>query len=104
MSPVLRKPAFCLVKTKVQISCAVTIFVFTLLIAHSLYFLSPKFQAGDHLLWLYILVCVKPDWNPEDRFSNDVADEWKHICYISQCVIGFYFTIIFRFSLLKHKK
>ena len=35
--------------------------------------LNPKFQASDHLLWLYSLVCVGPGQKPEDRFFPDEA-------------------------------
>ena len=56
---------FAYVKTKVQISCAVTAqlisaFVFATWTVQSLYFLNPKLQAFSHLLWLYSLVCVRP--------------------------------------------
>ena len=45
MSHVMRKPAFCICKNKD---------------ADQLYFLNPKFQASNHLLWLYSQVCVGP--------------------------------------------
>ena len=73
MSLVMRKPVcFAYAKTRTQISCAVTAqlisaFVFATLIVQFLYFLSPKFQASSHLLWLYSL------GNPEDRFSQKEA-------------------------------
>ena len=56
----------CMRKAEVQISCPLTAqlistFVFTTLVVQSLYFLNPKFQASNHLLWLHSQVCVKPD-------------------------------------------
>ena len=30
-----------------------------------MYFLNPKFQASDHLLWLYSPVCVGPGQKPK---------------------------------------
>ena len=61
-----------------QISFAVTAklistFVFTTWIEQSLYFLSPKFQASSHLLWLYRPVVSNLVGNPEDRFSHNEA-------------------------------
>ena len=52
-----------------QISFAVTAklisaFVFATRIVQSLYFLNPKFQASNHLLWLYSPVCVGPGRKP----------------------------------------
>ena len=44
--------------------------VFAIEIVQSLYLLNPKFQASNHLLWLYSPVCVGI---PEDRFSHDAA-------------------------------
>ena len=59
LSCVMRKPAFCYyVKTKVQINYMVTAqlisaFVFATYLVQSLGFLNLKFQASNHLLWLY---------------------------------------------------
>ena len=70
MSPVKRKPAFCICKkTKTQISFAVTAklisaFVFATRIVQPLYFLNTKFQASSHLVWSYSLVCVGPGQKP----------------------------------------
>ena len=69
---------FAYAKTKTQISFTVTAklisaFLFTTWIVKSLYFLSPKFQASSHLLWLYSPVCVSPGRKPEDRFSHNEA-------------------------------
>ena len=67
-----------MLKTKLQISFAVTAklisaFVFAIQILQSLYFLNLKFQASNHLMWLYSLVCVGPGRNPEDQFSHNEA-------------------------------
>ena len=52
-------------KTKAQISFAVTAklisaFVFATRIVNFFFFLNPKFQVSNHLLWLYSPVCVGP--------------------------------------------
>ena len=65
----MRKPAFAYAKTKAQISFAVTAklisaFVFATRKVKSLYLLNPKFQASNHLLWLYSPVCVGPGRQP----------------------------------------
>ena len=59
----MRKLAFIFAyaKTKEQISCKVTV--------------NLKFQASNHLLWLYSLVCVG---NDEDRFSHAIAQIRKN--------------------------
>ena len=56
-------------KTKTQISFAVTgklisAFVFATQIVRSLYFLNPKFQGSNHLLYLGSTVCVEPGRKP----------------------------------------
>ena len=67
LSLVIRKPAFA--KTAQLISA----FVFAIWIVQSLLYPYPKFQASNHLLWLYSLVSVGPGRNPEDRFSHNEA-------------------------------
>ena len=69
MSLVMRKPIYAYAKTKTQISFAVTTklisaFVFVPYIVQSLYFIYTKFQASNHLVWLYIPVCVGPGLKP----------------------------------------
>ena len=39
--------------------------VFATRIVQSLFFLNPKFQASNHLLWLHRSVCVGPGLNPK---------------------------------------
>ena len=56
-------------KTKAQISCVVTVqliseLVFPTQIKQSLFFLNPKFQASNHLLWLHGPVRVRPGQKP----------------------------------------
>ena len=56
---------FVYVKTKAQISCAVTAqlisaFVFATWIVQFLRYLDPKFQDSSFHLWVYRPVCVKP--------------------------------------------
>ena len=69
MSPIVRKPTICIYENKDADQLAVTAklistFVFATWIVHSLFFLNPKFQASNHLLWLHSLVCVGPGWKP----------------------------------------
>ena len=65
----LRKLAFCICKTKTQISCTVTAqlisaFVFAPRKVQSLFYLNPKFQVSSYLVWLYSPVCVGPGQKP----------------------------------------
>ena len=65
MSLVVRKPAFCICENKDadQLRGAaklISAFVFATWIVQSLLHLNPKFQASNHLVWLYSLVCVRP--------------------------------------------
>ena len=74
----MRNQLFANAKTKTQINCAVTgqlisAFVFATRIVQSLFYLNLKFQASNHLLWLYSLVCVGPGRKPESWFSHDTA-------------------------------
>ena len=69
----MRKLAFAYAKTKPQIRCAVTAllisaFVFATSIVQSLFFLNPKFQASNHLLWLYSSVCQHWSETPKTGF------------------------------------
>ena len=70
----MRKPDFAYVKTKAQISCAVTAklisaFVFATRIVHFLLYLYPKFQDSSFLL-SFVSDLVG---NPKDLFSHDAA-------------------------------
>ena len=65
-------------KTKTHISFAVTAklisaLVFATWIVQSLFFLNPKFQVSNHLLWLYRLVCVGPGRKPRRPVSHNKA-------------------------------
>ena len=71
----MRKSAFCICKTKAQIS----VLVFTTQIVQSLRFLNRKFQASDHLLRLYSPVCVGLGLKPDDKFSHDAT---LMICFL----------------------
>ena len=64
----MRNLLFVYAKTKAEISCEVTAFVFATLMVQSLSFLNLKFHASSHLLWLYSLVRKS-----EDRSSHDAA-------------------------------
>ena len=64
------KTSFFICKNKTQISFMViakliSAFVFATQIVKSLYFLTRKFQASSHLLWLYSPVCVGPGRQPQ---------------------------------------
>ena len=57
----MREPAY--VKTKAHISCAVTAqlisaFVFATYIVQSLFFLNPKFQAYNHLMYFFFFFLI----------------------------------------------
>ena len=52
MSPVVRKPDFCICQKKAA-DQLISAFVFAIQIVQSLYCLNPKFQASSHLLWLW---------------------------------------------------
>ena len=86
MSRVVRKPAFCIWKTKTQISLVITAklisaFVFATQIVQSLYFLNLKFQASNHLLWLCSLVCVGPGRKPRRPvFSQRGSYRCRSLC------------------------
>ena len=78
MSHIMRNQHFAYVKTKVQISFAVTVklismFVFTTRIAQFLFFLNLKFPASSHLLCLYSSVCVRPVQKSHCWFSHGAA-------------------------------
>ena len=69
----MRKPDISMCKNKGQDQLhgngakLISAFVIATKIVQSLYFLNPKFQASNHLLWLYSPVCVRTGWKlPED--------------------------------------
>ena len=71
---------FAYVKTEGLIICVLIVqlirtFVFVTQIhaVQFLYFLSAKFQASSHLLWLYIQVCVRPGGKLRRPVSHDKA-------------------------------
>ena len=61
----MRKPAFCICENKPRTAKLISAFVFAIQIVQSLYYLNPKFQASNHLLSQYSLVCVGPGWKPQ---------------------------------------
>ena len=81
LSPVMRKPAFCICENKGTDQlhgnrAAHQRLCFTAYTAQSLAFcfLNPKFQASSHLLWFYSLVCVEPGQKPQRQtFSRHVS-------------------------------
>ena len=61
----MNKPAFCICENKDAVTAQlISVFVFAIQIVQSLYYLNSKFQASDHLSWLYSLVCVGPGRKP----------------------------------------
>ena len=82
-------------KTKTQISFAVTAklisaFVLAIRIAQSLYYLNPKFQASNHLLSQYSLVCVGPVRKPRRPVFSQRGSNNKCIrMQICPCDWGF---------------
>ena len=82
----MRKPAFfAYVKTKMQISFAVTAklisaFVFATWIEQPLYFLNPKLQASSHLMLLYSLVCVRPGRKPQRPIFSQKGSYYTCTC------------------------
>ena len=75
---------FAYAKTKTQISCAVTAqlisaFVFAIRIVQSLFFLNSKFQASNHLLWLYSPVCVGPGRKPRRPVFSERGSYLLHV-------------------------
>ena len=84
MSGVVEKRFFAYAKTKAQISFAVTAklisaFVFTTRIAQSLSFLNPKFQASNHLVWLYSPIGVGPGRKPRRPVFSQRGSYSLHI-------------------------
>ena len=79
----MRKPTFCLCENKdtdqLLTSKLISAFVFAIQIVQSLYYLNPKFQASNHLLSQYSLVCADLVGNPEDRFSHDEASLFQTV-------------------------
>ena len=94
----MRKPAFCTSENKDADQLRATTklisaFVFDTQLVQFLYFINQKFQASDHLLWLYSPDYVSLVGKPEDRFSHNET----------QSKIGVYRGIrtLFLLSLLK---
>ena len=83
---------FAYAKTKTQISFAVTAklisaFVFAIQIVQSLYYLNPKFQASNYLLWLYSPVCVGPGRNPRRPVFSERGSFMTNIITNELCII-----------------
>ena len=66
MSPIMRKPDFCLYENigTDQLCSNCSVFVCAIQIVQFLVFLNLKFQASNHLLRLYRPVCVGPGRKP----------------------------------------
>ena len=91
-------------KTKVQL---ISIFVFALWIAQSLYFLNKKFQASGHFSWLYSPVCVGPGGKPQRQVTQLILFHNFHKCSAVRANGGrrmcllfiFLFSVLFSFSI-----
>ena len=96
----MRKPVLAYAKTKTQISFAVTAklysaFIFASRIVQSLYFLNTKFQASNHLLWMYSPVCVGPGQKPRrpvfsQRGSNMKSKKLPRIDIVLLCILDLF--------------
>ena len=78
---------FAYVKTKTQISFAVTVklisaFVFAIRIVQSFYFLNPKSHASSHLLWLYSPACVGPGRKPQRPVFSEQGSNDQYRVYV----------------------
>ena len=105
----MRKPDFAYVKSKAQISCAVTsqpisVFAFATKIAQALYFLNTKFQAIRYRLSLHSLVCVGPGWNSKYRFSHVAARIIYYKIDICSVLLCRFFFCFFLFRNLRTQK
>ena len=74
----MRNQHFAYVKTKAQISFAVTAkliraFVFATRIVQFVYFLNPKFPASSYFLCFYSSVCIGPVRKPHGWFCHEAA-------------------------------
>ena len=92
VSRVMRKPAFYICKNQ-HFTYANREADQRLCFATQIYFINPKFQASNHLLKLYSLVCVGPGRKPERWFSHDAAhmisSADKLLKYIRRFLSGF---------------
>ena len=66
MSPLMRKPAFCICENKGANQLHGNL--------QFLLFLNPKFQASINLLWLYSPVCVRPGLKSQRQVCHDAAE------------------------------
>ena len=55
----------------------ISAFVYATRIVQFLLYLTPKFQASSHLLYLYSPVCVGPVWKPHCWFSHEAVHLFK---------------------------
>ena len=100
----MRKPAFCLCENKAQISFAVfamliRAFAFAPRMVQCLFFLNLKFQAYNHLLWLYRPVCIRPGQIPQRPvFSRQGSNGLANIVMIMKNIGVFW--IKFRLNML----
>ena len=105
MSRVMRKPAFCIWENKDPDQLRSNLaadqrIVFATQIVQSLFYLYPKFPASSHLLWLYIFVCVRPGWKPEDRFSHVAAHISDEVLVVLIKMFSFLLKFFIRYKLL----
>ena len=48
----------------------------------------PKFQASNHLLWLYIPVCVGPGRKPRGQVFSQRGSLRRHLFSLTMTVVG----------------
>ena len=105
VSRIVRKPVFCTCENKdadqlPQIAVTtklISVFVFATQIVRSLFFLNPKFQDSNHLMWLHSPVCIGPGRKPRrpvfsERGSSVTKGTWLNL--IKDCVINYTLLIL----------
>ena len=98
----MRKPAFCICENKDAdqlrgTAKLISAFVFATQIVLSRYFLNPKSQVSNSLLWLYSLVCVGPGRKPRRPVFSQRGSIEPSLG--TKLVIGF-FTLWLKINLL----
>ena len=93
-----------------QISFAVTAklinaFVFATHIERSLFFLNPKFQASNHVLWMYSPVCLGPGRKPRRPFFSQRGSYCLITCNLSErfeikCTVCISFSVKYIYNMI----
>ena len=101
----MRKPAFCICENKDADQLrgnreADRRLFFAIRIVQSLYYLRPKFQASNHLLSQYSLVCVGPGRKPRRPVFSQRGSFYKDLTEINaRCrSTNLYWKIVFKYG------